>query len=80
MKIIAALLALGFTGVVSANGGLSIDNVEKHMAKPMLDKTSQATIDPARLAHGPILKFQVGDNKPALANTTTSRNRADLSI
>ena len=80
MKIVTALLALGFAGVVSANGGLSIDTVEKHVIKSKLDKTSQVTIDPARHAHGPILKFQVGDNKPALANTNTYTNRSDLSI
>lgn len=80
MKYVTALFLLVFASVVSANGGLSIDTVERHMGKPALDKTADVTVDHARLAHGSIDKFQVGDNKPALADTNTKKDGADSSI
>lgn len=80
MRLVATLLLTVFFSVAYANGGLSIDTVEKHMLKPALNKTSDVSIDHARLAHGPIDKFQVGENKPKLADTSENKNSADSSI
>ena len=80
MKAIVMLTLLVITGVVSANGGLSLGTVEKHMAKPTLDKSTVVTIDAARLAHGPINYFQVGDNQAVIAETKDKSDDADSSI
>ncbi len=80
MKFITVLILLSFAGVAFASGGMSFGTVEKHMGKPTLTKSSSVVIDAARLAHGPIDHFQVGDNIPAIADIENKGKGTDSSI
>ena len=80
MKVIVSLSSFIIASVASANSGLALGSVKKHMVTPKLDKSPSVKIDTVRLAHMPVNYFQVGDNKPVVADTKADSSATDSSI
>ncbi len=57
MKLVATMMLLVLASVASANGGLSLDTVDKHSNVSSYVSSDTIKIDVRKLAHGPIDAF-----------------------
>ena len=78
MKLVATMMLLVLASAASANGGLSIDTVDKHSNVSSYVSLDTIKVDVRKLAHGPIDAFINDSYKSEVAEIDDVNKLADF--